>query len=127
MRFLKMSIAAVLLASVAAVGVHTGAFANDADFKLKNKTGYQIDEVYVSKHSSDSWGKDVMGSDALADGESVNITFPHGNGACHFDIKVKYHDDNSTAEWSDINLCDYSGISLFWDAKKQVTRAVGEE
>ena len=73
--------------------------ASDADFTLKNRTGYQIDEVYVSPHSSNSWGRDRMGSDALADGESVDIAFPHGGQACHFDIKVKYHDDNSTAEW----------------------------
>ena len=123
---MKMPLAAVLLASIATFSFHTSAFAGDADFKLKNKTGYQIDEVYVSKHSSSSWGKDVMGSDALGDGEAVNISFPHGNGACHFDIKVKYHDDDSTAEWSDVNLCDYTAITLFWDAKKQVTRAVGE-
>ena len=67
-----------------------------------------------------------MGSDALSDGETVTITFPHGNGACQFDIKVKYHDDNSTAEWSNVNLCQYETISLYWDSKSQVTRAVGE-
>ncbi|MEJ1975931.1 MAG: argininosuccinate lyase [Acetobacteraceae bacterium] len=102
------------------------AHASDANFTLKNKTGYQIDEVYVSRHSSDNWGRDRMGSDALADGDSVDIVFPHGGSACRFDIKVKYHDDDSTAEWGDVNLCQYESISLFWDAKKQVTRAVGE-
>jgi hypothetical protein len=101
------------------------ALANDADFRLKNKTGYQIDEVYVSRHSSADWGRDIMGSDALADGESVKIVFPHGGGACHFDIQVKYH-DNDSAEWGDVNLCDYESITLFWDAKNQTTRAVGE-
>ncbi|MSP01241.1 MAG: hypothetical protein EXR07_09380 [Acetobacteraceae bacterium] len=103
-----------------------GAFANDADFKLKNKTGYQIDEVYVAPRSSTRWGKDLMGSSSLGDGETLTVTFPHGNGACAFDIKVKYHDDNSTAEWSNIDLCKYDIISLFWDARNQVTRAVGE-
>ncbi len=93
---------------------------------LKNKTGYQIDEVYVSPHSSKHWGRDVMGSDALADGEGVKIRFPHGGAACRFDIKVKYHDDNSTAEWSNVDLCQYETISLFWDEHGQVTRAVGE-
>ncbi len=122
----KLPLAAVVALAIAAIGVPHTAFASDADFKLKNKTGYQIDEVFVSKHSSDNWGKDVMGHDALADGEAVDITFPHGNGACSFDIKVKYHDDSSTAEWTDVNLCKYEAISLFWDDKKQVTRAVGE-
>ncbi len=110
------------LALVASTGL---ASASDADFTLKNKTGYQIDEVYVSQHSSKNWGRDRMGSDALADGESKDIVFEHGGTACRFDIKVKYNDED-TAEWSDVNLCEYQAISLFWDAKRKVTRAVGE-
>lgn len=121
MRFVKLAIAAALSLSFGAA-----AHANDADFKLQNKTGYQIDSVYVAAHSSDSWGNDIMGRDALADGEAANIVFPHGNGACRFDIKVKYHDDGSTAAWIDVDLCKFETITLFWDAKNQQTRAVGE-
>jgi len=121
MRAFKTALLAAALALIS-----FSVFASDADFKLRNKTGYQIDEVYVSRHSSDSWGKDIMGSDSLGDGEFVKIVFPHGGSACKFDIKVKYHDDDSTAEWSDVDLCEYETITLFWDAKKQVTKAVGE-
>ena len=32
------------------------ALAGEQDFKLVNKTGYQIDEVYVSRATSKSWG-----------------------------------------------------------------------
>jgi hypothetical protein len=99
------------------------AFASDADFKLVNKTGYQIDSVYVSPASSDSWGEDIMGKDALPDGTVVNITFPHGGKACKFDIRVKYNDGDK-AEWTDVDLCEYEKISLYWDGKQ--TRAVGE-
>jgi hypothetical protein len=116
-----LPLAAALI--VAAVGYAYAA--SDADFTLKNKTGYQIDEVYVGPHSSSSWGKDIMGKDSLGDTESVRITFPHGGGACQFDIKVKYH-DGDTAEWDDVNLCNYDTITLFWDQKNQTTRAVGE-
>ena len=44
----------------------------------------------------------------------------------HLLAQVKYHDDNSTAAWSDINLCETDSISLYWDAKNQVSRAVIE-
>jgi hypothetical protein len=115
----KLPLAALCLFATLA----TSALANDADFKMVNKTGYQIDSVFVSRASSDNWGKDIMGKDALGDGESVNITFPHGGSACKFDIKVEYKDGDS-AEWSDVDLCQYETISLFWDGKK--TRAVGE-
>ena len=121
-----MRLSALPIAAAILLGGASLAQANDADFSLRNKTGYQIDEVYVSRHSSSNWGSDRMGSDALADGESIDINFPHGNGACAFDIKVKYHDDNSTAEWGNVDLCKYNTISLYWDAKRQVTRAVGE-
>ncbi len=101
----------------------TSAFASDADFKMVNRTGYQIDSVYVSPASAAAWGKDIMGKDALEDGAAVNITFPHGGSACKFDIKVDYK-DGDTAEWPNVDLCQYETITLFWDGKQ--TRAVGE-
>jgi hypothetical protein len=109
---------AALFASFAGI-----AFASDADFTLINKTGYQIDDVYVSPTKADEWGKDIMGKDALADGEKVDIVFPHGDGKCKFDVKVKYN-DGDTAEWGDVDLCEYSAITLHWDGKN--TTATGE-
>jgi hypothetical protein len=119
MKTSRLGIVAVALAAMTA----GAAFASDADFTLVNKTGYQIDDVYVSPASSDDWGNDIMGKDALADGEKVDIVFPHGGKACKFDIKVKYN-DGDTAEWTSVDLCEYETISLFWDGK--TTRATGE-
>jgi hypothetical protein len=119
MKFSILPIAALALSGAFA----TNAFASDADFKMVNKTGYQIDEVYASPASSNSWGADIMGKDALADGATVDITFPHGGSACKFDLKVKYK-DGDTAEWENVDLCQYTTISLYWDGKQ--TRAVGE-
>lgn len=113
----------VLVGAMMVVGFASMAQASDADFKLINKTGYQIDEVYVGPTSSNSWGADIMGPNAVPDGTVVDITFPHGGSACKFDIKVKYH-DGDTAEWTNVDLCQYEKISLFWDGKQ--TRAVGE-
>ena len=112
--------AAVFAALLAMTGA---ASAGEQDFKLVNKTGYQIDSVYVGASSSRSWGKDVMGKAALEDGEAVNLTFPRGTSTCQFDIKVQYN-DGDTAEWSKVDLCKWETISLFWDGK--VTRAVGD-
>ena len=120
-----MQLPKFLLSTVLVMLTAFSAFANDADFVLKNKTGYQIDEVYVAPSSSKNWGRDIMGSGALGDGEQVKIVFPHGNGACLFDIKVKY-EDGSDASWAGVDLCKWEAISLFWDKKSQVTKAVGE-
>jgi hypothetical protein len=116
---------------LAAIGLMLGlgfvgvvpAQASDADFKLINKTGYQIDSVFVSSARSDSWGRDIMGRDAVPDGSSVNITFPHGGKACKFDIRVVYNDGDK-ADFTNVDLCEYEVISLYWDGKN--TRAVGE-
>lgn len=112
------------LTTIAGVLLFTGAaFANDADFKLVNKTGTQIDNIFVAPASSNSWGRDIMGDAAVPDGSTVNVTFPHGGSACRFDIRVQYNDGDK-AEWTNIDLCQYETISLYWDGKQ--TRAVGE-
>lgn len=99
------------------------AFAGDADFKLVNRTGYQVDHVYVSSHTTKSWGRDILGQDTLSDGESVRITFPRKSIVCYFDIKVDYH-DGDTAEWNNVNLCQYDQITIYWEGG--TTRAVGK-
>ena len=101
------------------------AWAGEQDFKLVNKTGYQIDEVYLGPVSSDRWGEDVMGNGALGDRETVDITFTAPAKVCKWDMKVKYN-DGDTAEWRNLNLCNISTISLFWDRKAGTTRAVTE-
>ena len=111
-----------LVAAAFAAGLVTAAHASDADFKLVNKTGYQIDSVFVSTAGAASWGSDIMGPNAIPNGGAVNITFPHGGSACKFDIKVQYN-DGDTAEWGGVDLCQYETISLFWDGKQ--TTAVG--
>lgn len=113
----------LLLASGLLATFALPALAANQDFTLFNKTGYQIDEVYVSSASAKNWGADIMGANAVPNGTSVNITFPHSSSACKFDIKVKYN-DGETAEWTNIDLCQYETISLYWDGKQ--TRAVGE-
>ena len=119
MRSLKLSLAAAGLT----FAFSAAASASNADFTLINKTGAQIDEVYVSAASAKNWGTDIMGPNAIAADASVDITFPHGGEACMFDIKVVYA-DKDTAEFSNVNLCKYEKISLSWDGKQ--TRATGE-
>jgi len=79
----KFALAATMLA-----GLCAPAFAANQDFKLINKTGYQIDEVYLGPVSSDNWGSDVMGSGSLGVGDSVDITFTAPGSVCKWDMKV---------------------------------------
>lgn len=113
------------LASLPVLFASGAALAANQDFTIVNKTGYQIDSIYVSAANNRSWGEDVMGRDALADGESVHITFPNSTDTCRWDLKVKYNDgDEST--WGNVNLCQISRVSLFWDRNANQTRAQAE-
>lgn len=103
----------------------TLARAGNQDFTLVNRTGYQIDEVYVSRVNNRNWGHDVMGRKTLSDDESVDITFDAPDRACRWDLKVVYNDGDE-AVWNNLNLCNINKVSLFWDRKQQTTRAVTE-
>ena len=108
---LKLLAASVGVALLLAPAV---AAAGDQDFRLRNRTGYTIDQVYVSSVGAKTWEEDVLGRDTLADGESWDIEFARSEDECSWDLKVVY-DDGETAEWGGVNLCATSTISLFYD------------
>lgn len=111
------------LASLAIIGVGV---AGDQDFTLTNKTGYAIDQVYVSPSAADDWEEDILGQDILANGDHVNIHFSRNTSACKFDLKVIYVDDGSSAEWEDIDLCSVEKITIRWNKKTGDTTATFE-
>jgi hypothetical protein len=110
----KMKIFVFAACAVVALLCTMPAKAGDQDFTLVNKTGYDIAQVYASPVKSDTWGGDIMGSDILANGASVSITFAHEASACHWDLKVVYT-DKETAVWQSVNLCKVSKITVHWD------------
>jgi len=122
---LKTKFFALAACAVVALMFTTPAKAGDQDFKLVNKTGYDIAQVYVSPMKSDNWGDDVMGSDVLADGSAVDITFHHSTTACHWDLKVVYT-DKETAVWHDVNLCEIEKITIHWNKDSGDTTATAE-
>ena len=111
-----------LLASLLAWSFTAPAQAANLDFTVVNSTGYQIDSIYVSEASSSAWGKDVMGRDALAADEAVDIQFDQNGKTCRWDMLVRYNDGDEAA-WKNINLCNISKVTLFWNAKPQKTTA----
>lgn len=120
----KLILAALALAAISATS-SLPAHAGDQDFTLVNRTGYQIDGIFVSPNSEPKWGPDIMGRDALADGEQVAITFVREADACKWDLKARYN-DGEQATWAGVDLCTTSKISLFYDHDAGTTRAVTE-
>lgn len=73
------------------------------DFRLVNRTGRTILQVFVSPATDRSWGEDRLGRDVLPPGRSLAITLPR-DGTCVFDIRVVY-DNDTAAEKRRVNTC----------------------
>jgi hypothetical protein len=113
-----------LFAAFAAVLAMTGpASAQDAkqDFKLVNKTGYELKALYVSPSKADDWQEDILGQDTLADGGAVNVHFNPKANICTWDLKVVYSDDDSSAVWTKIDLCTIEKITIHYNRKSDET------
>ncbi len=116
----KIVIGALLVAAIA-----SPAAAGNQDFTILNNTGYPIDQVYVSASAKEDWEEDVLGRDTLPAGERTKIRFSSDEDACLWDLKVVYQDEE-TAEWQGINLCEVSVVSLSYDRKSGNTWAETE-
>ena len=95
---------ALLALSLAPAAMAQG---NNPDFRLNNGTGATINEVYVSSSSRNSWGRDLLGSNTLPSGGSLNVTLPAGQ--CLNDIRVVY-ENGTPQEQRGVNTC---GITDF--------------
>jgi len=114
------------LASVAFMcAFASSALAEEAkqNFKLVNRTGYTISEIYVSPGKADEWASDILGKDNLDEGQTFNISFNRANKTCIWDLKVVYADDDSNAVWHDINLCQISKVTIKYNRTSEVTSA----
>lgn len=113
---------------LAALALSFGAFvaqAGDQDFTLVNKTGVEINSLYVSPSDQNEWGADILGEDTLDDGESAEITFSPKTKAEFWDVKVEDKDGNSIV-WKKLNLLEISKLTLFFDHDKGKATAKAE-
>ena len=110
---------AVFLGLLALGGV---AYAADADFTLVNRTGYALNEVYISPTHKDNWGKDRLGSNQLPNGQARKFKFGDTKN-CVQDIKVVFTDDGSEVEWEGFNLCELDKITLRYNRKTREVSA----
>ena len=120
MRSLRFAFAAIAVAALSAP-----ALAEDAkqDFRLVNRTGYELKALFVSPSKSDDWQEDVLGQEVLEDGKAVNVHFSPKVKTCKWDLKVVYTEDDSNAVWQNIDLCSVDKITIHYDRKNDVTRA----
>lgn len=115
-----MLAAGLLLCALTTTATADGA---KQDFKLINKTGYELKELYVSPSKESDWQDDVLGQATLGDGQFANVHFHRSATACKWDLKVVYSVDSSSAVWSDIDLCTVENITIRYDKDADKTTA----
>jgi hypothetical protein len=96
------------------------AWALNLNFKLKNTTGRVITELYVSPHSSQYWGSNILDAD-VDNGDAVDVTFPPRATARYWDIKAVYSDGTSVTFTSGYNLSSIYFVRLGYDDDGQPT------
>lgn len=94
-------------------GTHNFALATTQDrldFELHNRTGYQIEQVYVSPNNKDDWEEDVLGEGVLENGKSVDITFSRQRQD-YWDLKVVFTGGRE-AIWYKFDLSQITDITI---------------
>lgn len=87
------------------------------DFTLVNRTGVEIYALYVSPHSSNDWGEDILGADTLLSGEELDVFFSIRERAKLWDIRIE-DDEGNYIEWERLNLLEISKVTLYYRNKK---------
>jgi hypothetical protein len=93
---------ALLLAGWAPALAQSG----DPSFNLVNRSGQTINEVYVSPVRETNWGRDLLGSEVLADGRSFPVRLASAAG-CRQDVRVVYA-DGRPEERRNVDTCAIS-------------------
>lgn len=83
----------------------------EQEFTLKNLTGLEINNIYISPAGEEKWGTDILTTDKLSSGSAAEIVFSTGEKVKYWDMKAT---DKSGKEilWRDIDLFTVSEITL---------------
>jgi hypothetical protein len=87
------------------------AFAEDLIFSLDNKTSGALTEFYASPVNVGNWEDDILGSDVLPAGQSVNITIADGREVCEYDLRSVF-EDGQVVERKNLNLCETGSYTI---------------
>ena len=85
------------------------AMAEDLVFTLVNDSSVNITEMYVAKHSSDSWEENIL-SGTVDAGTTADVTIADGETTCDYDMRF-VADSGATVEVNQ-NLCDLATYTL---------------
>lgn len=97
------------LITALALTIAAPAMAEDLVFTLVNDSSVHVTEMYVSKHSANSWEENILSSTVEA-GTQAEITIADGETTCDYDMRF-VADSGATVEVNQ-NLCDLATYTL---------------
>jgi hypothetical protein len=84
-----------------------------ANFWFLNNTGKELHNLFVSPHSQNSWGSDVLGRATLPAEMGTLIVFPPAwRGVCHEDFKLVFSDGTSETYTQGIDVCQLHALQF---------------
>jgi hypothetical protein len=92
-----------------ALAAASPAVAEDLVFTLINNSSVNITEMYVSKHSTNSWEENIL-SGSVDAGTQAEVTIADGETTCDYDMRF-VGDNGATHEVSQ-NLCELATYTL---------------
>lgn len=113
LRHLRAATALVAICALSLLLLPTAFAQGKQDFTLHNATGVEINELYVSPHSTDDWEEDILGQDTLKSGDSLHITFTPREKAKLWDLKV-VDKEGTSITWVNLNLLEISEVTLHY-------------
>lgn len=84
-----------------------------ANFWALNNTGKVVTNLYVSPHSAQTWGDDVLGQATLPTSLGVVIVFPPNvHHICVEDFKLVFQDGTSQTYQQGTNVCQVHAVQF---------------
>lgn len=78
---------------------------------IVNNTGQTIWRFYGSPVNVNDWEEDILGSNVLSAGQSVNIDFSDGRSICNYDMRAEFRDGSALVK-NNINVCRVASVSF---------------
>lgn len=113
MTFKSMILLALAGLTLAAcdTGSSTSGGGYNRNIQVVNNSPLTVTNFYGSNAGSDSWEEDILGSQVLPSGSSVNVNMDDGSGYCTFDFKAVFSDGTSATEYG-IDVCATSQVTI---------------
>ena len=87
------------------------AVAGVQDFTIVNKTGIEINQLYISPASTETWDKDILSVDTLLVGDECDILVSRDENAEVWDLMI-VSPKGASVKWPGLRLNDFTKIIL---------------